>query len=208
MMERRFTLDELEELTGISRRMIRHYISQKLVPGSLERGPKAVYSESTLKRLRLITQLRKTRVEPLGRPITTGEMRTVLENVGEEGLEQIAAGIPIRFFDTEAATPLPMDSASEALDRMDPAMACEAPAFFQETPTQPKFEGIESLLRGLLAEMDGAIRDSKTDAANWDRWRSADRPNLKIQLRVPRDENENYELSLLAGELRALLKKL
>jgi len=208
MMERRFTLDELEEMTGVSRRMIRHYISQKLVPGSLERGPKAAYSEATLKRLRLITQLRKTRVEPLGRPITTGEMRTVLENVGEKGLENIAAGIPIRLFDTEAATPLSMDSASDALDRMEPEVNKEEALFFQESPAQQSAEGLESLLRGLLAEMDGAIRDSKTDATNWDRWRSADRPNLKIQLRVPRDENENYELSLLAGELRALLKKL
>ena len=208
MMERRFTLEELEDLTGVSRRMIRHYINQKLVPGSLERGPKAVYSEATLKRLRLITQLRKTRVEPLGRPVSTGEMRSILENVGEEGLENIAAGIPIRLFDTEAATPLPMDSASEALDRMEPVMALKESSSFSACSMDRRTEGLDSFLRGLLVEMDGALRDSETDATDWDRWRSADRPNLKIQIRVPRDENENYELSLLAGELRALLKKL
>lgn len=211
MMERRFTLEELEELSGISRRMIRHYITQKLVKGSLERGPKAVYSEGTLKRLRLIAQLRESKVEPLGRPITTSEMRTLLQTVGEEGLEQIAAGVPIKLFDTIAAKPLPMGSASDYLDSVSANfdMPDDAPLHaFQETPTRTR-DGLESLLQGLLAEIEGALDDNKRNPqADWERWRKAGQPGLEIQIRVPRDEDENYRLALLAGELRALLRKL
>lgn len=210
-MERRFTLDELEELSGISRRMIRHYISQKLVEGSLERGPKAVYSEGTLKRLRLIAQLRETKVEPLGRAITTNEMRTLLQTVGEEGLEQIAAGVPIKLFDTTAAKPLPMSRASEYLDGLDASF--EMPEMNMTRPSHEAHgrarEGLESLLQGLLAEVEGALDDMNRDPqADWERWRKAGQPGLEIQVRVPRDADENYRLALLAGELRALLRKL
>ena len=211
MMERRFTLEELEELSGISRRMIRHYITQKLVEGSLERGPKAVYSEGTLKRLRLIAQLRETKVEPLGRPITTSEMRTLLQTVGEEGLEQIAAGVPIKLFDTTAAKPLPMSSASEYLEGMDVHYDMpDVPVINASRVDSAKpREGLESLLQGLLAEIEGALDDMKRNPqADWERWRKAGQPGLEIQVRVPRDEDENYRLALLAGELRALLRKL
>jgi DNA-binding transcriptional MerR regulator len=213
MQETQYTLEELERLAGISRRMIRHFISLKLVDGSLERGPKARYGESTLRRLRLIARLRKTPVEPLGRPITTSEMRSVLDSVGEEGLEEIASGMPMRFFDTEASTSSSRASAREFLDSMaDPTDTSSQEGIFHEPSLsydQASIPDLQSLLQSLLSELTQVLHESQLgDNRDWKRWRSTHRAGLEIRLQVPQTQNESNELAALASEIRALLKQL
>ena len=59
---RRVSIEELEEQTGVSTRTIRFYISQGLLPGPRSRGRGAVYDEEHLARLKLIQRLRRERM--------------------------------------------------------------------------------------------------------------------------------------------------
>jgi DNA-binding transcriptional MerR regulator len=215
MVEKRFTLEELEGLSGISRRMIRHYISLKLVVGSLDRGPKATYGEDSLRRLKLISRLKEVLVEPLGRPITTGEMVKLLESVGERGLEQIANGsVPFLLIDTDGpAASADRNSAKEYLEQID---AVRTSSFMEESsmycsamPSPRNQSEFEKLLRVLQSELEAAIKAfDEGNAGEWDRWHRAQSSGLSIQIQVPRDDDEQERLANIASELRTVLSKL
>ena len=215
MVERRFTLEELEDLSGVSRRMIRHYISLKLVDGSLDRGPKATYGEDSLRRLKLISRLKDVLVEPLGRPITTGEMVKLMESVGEVGLEQIASGrVPFLLIDTDGpAASSTQSSARDYLDQLDCAgssgFAEESDMYCMEMPS-PKNQGeLENLLCVLQSELKAAIKAfEEGNVGEWDRWHRAQSSGISIQIQVPRDEDEQERLANIASELRTVLSKL
>ena len=68
MGDKQYTLDDLVGRTGFSKRQIRYYITEKLVPGAgNQRGPYAVYGEETLQRLEKITILKgRQRARPGG----------------------------------------------------------------------------------------------------------------------------------------------
>ena len=53
-----YTLEQLEKETGVTRRQIRYYISEKLLPGPVSQGRNASYTEVHLKGLRDIKRLR------------------------------------------------------------------------------------------------------------------------------------------------------
>ncbi len=57
--ERRWTLAELAEESGVPPRTIRYYIARGLLEGPLERGRKAAYGERHLERLRKIRELQE-----------------------------------------------------------------------------------------------------------------------------------------------------
>jgi DNA-binding transcriptional MerR regulator len=54
-----YSLDELCELTGVTRRTVRYYIQQGLLPSASRTGPHVEYSERYLLRLRLIVRLKE-----------------------------------------------------------------------------------------------------------------------------------------------------
>ncbi len=58
----RYTLSELEELTGVSGRTIRYYITQGLLTPAYGRGPTATYDQDHLLRVRAILQLKERRL--------------------------------------------------------------------------------------------------------------------------------------------------
>lgn len=84
MQDIQFTLDALVRLTGFSKRQIRYYITEGLVPGAGEnRGPYAVYPPETLARLKRIAELKSRRVPPTGRRLTLREIAHELDAVRE-----------------------------------------------------------------------------------------------------------------------------
>jgi len=53
-----FSISDVEEITGLSQRTIRYYISEGLIPPAHGRGPSATYDKSQLLRLNFIQLLR------------------------------------------------------------------------------------------------------------------------------------------------------
>lgn len=49
-----YTLNELTELTGVTSRTVRYYVSEGLLPPPVAAGPRSYYSDNHLQRLRLI----------------------------------------------------------------------------------------------------------------------------------------------------------
>lgn len=60
----RYTLAELEDLTGMKGRTIRYYITQGLLPPAYGRGPSATYDQDHLLRLQAIDKMKDER-QPL-----------------------------------------------------------------------------------------------------------------------------------------------
>lgn len=212
MPEKRYTLEELEALTGISRRTIRHYIGLRLVPGPRERGRHASYGEETRHRLELIARLKEVPVEPLGRPMTPKEIGSLLETVGEQGLEQIASGeMPYRLIDTEAGDPpedrstdAAPDSASDYLDRLGVQRSRTREQRPDGRAAPPQSE-LPSLLAALLEEVEGALDDAaRAQDDAWERWRRAGREGLEIRVRTPKTVEQRQRLARIARELRTL----
>ncbi|MCS7215704.1 MAG: MerR family transcriptional regulator [Thermodesulfovibrio sp.] len=62
MIEKRYTIGELERLTKTNRRTIHFYVQLGLVPRPDSRGGAATYSEEALTRLNLIRELKRQRL--------------------------------------------------------------------------------------------------------------------------------------------------
>lgn len=58
----RYTLSELEEITGIKGRTIRYYITEGLLQPAYGRGPSATYDHDHFLRLQAINQLKEQRL--------------------------------------------------------------------------------------------------------------------------------------------------
>lgn len=56
--QRRYSLDELTDLAGVTIRTVRYYISEGLLPPPIGAGPRSVYTDVHLNRLRLISRLK------------------------------------------------------------------------------------------------------------------------------------------------------
>jgi DNA-binding transcriptional MerR regulator len=61
-IEPRFSLAELVEASGLSERMVRHFITEGLVPPALGRGRSRYYTPDHLARLELVARLRAERL--------------------------------------------------------------------------------------------------------------------------------------------------
>lgn len=80
MIEKRYTIGELERLTKTNRRTIHFYVQLGLIPRPDSRGGAASYSEEALVRLNLIRELKKQR-------LTLNEIRDFFEKRDKEILE-------------------------------------------------------------------------------------------------------------------------
>lgn len=118
-----YTLDELIERTGFSKRQIRFYITKKLVEGAGDsRGPAAAYSEETLRRLLAIARLKDHRIEPTGRRMTLEEIGLALETLGPDGIDALTTGTAVlRALETE-----PADDRMAMRKRTEPPAASSA----------------------------------------------------------------------------------
>lgn len=176
--ETRHDLSELEALTGLSRRRIRHYIQEGLVEGSPTRGPGSTYSGETRRRLELIAQLKARPVPPLDRPLTNAEIRALLAERGEPGLRWIAEGGSL------LAMPGPRVSRSEGgvLGRE-----------------------LRDLLGALGGELKTLLNREAQPAGGWESWIRLRRPDLEIHLREAANSSELRRLRRLSAEIESLL---
>lgn len=77
MIEKRYTIGDLERLTKTNRRTIHFYVQMGLIPRPDSRGGAASYSEEALVRLNLIRELKKQR-------LTLEEIREFFEKRDKE----------------------------------------------------------------------------------------------------------------------------
>jgi DNA-binding transcriptional MerR regulator len=61
-----YNIHELEELSGISRRIIHNYIQYKMLPQAATKGIEAKYSEEHLIRLIIINAMKKSHIKLSG----------------------------------------------------------------------------------------------------------------------------------------------
>jgi DNA-binding transcriptional MerR regulator len=101
MAARAFTMQELVAQSGVSVRLLRHWIRQKLVPRPIGRGRGARYDERHLIRARAVQHLRKSRVS----------IARIRVQLGSRTDEEVAALLP----------PQPRATTSEGLPPPPPA---------------------------------------------------------------------------------------
>lgn len=90
-----YSLAELEERTGFSRRIIAFYVQQGLLPKVGRRGPRTRYPETFLYRLQLIAGIRDLQDRGQLPSATLAEIRQLLDQLGPEGLRRlIHDGVP------------------------------------------------------------------------------------------------------------------
>ena len=82
----KYTLQDLERLSGIKSRTIRDWILRGLLPGAERRGPGATYTREHLDRLLAIRRLR----EEVGMNLET--IGAVLEQLDDDTLRRVASG--------------------------------------------------------------------------------------------------------------------
>jgi DNA-binding transcriptional MerR regulator len=93
--EERYSIGELEHMTGIKRRTIHHYISQGLLPQAVGSGPSAYYLQEHFLRLRLISLL--------GNVVRTDKIKRALDLWSEDEMQRmvdLADGRRVRDLDT------------------------------------------------------------------------------------------------------------
>jgi len=93
--EKRYSIGELEHMTGIKRRTIHHYISQGLLPPAVGSGPSAYYVQEHFLRLRLISLL--------GNVVRTDKIKRALDLWSEDEMQRLvdmAEGRRVRDLDT------------------------------------------------------------------------------------------------------------
>jgi DNA-binding transcriptional MerR regulator len=92
--EKRYSIGELEHVTGIKRRTIHHYISQGLLPPAVGSGPSAYYVQEHFLRLRLISLL--------GNVVRTDKIKRALDLWSEDEMQRmvdLAEGRRVRDLD-------------------------------------------------------------------------------------------------------------
>lgn len=101
-LQSRYTLAELADLTGVTPRTVRYYVSQGLLAVDVTPGPGPKYTDAHLARLRLIKRLQREHL-PLA------EIRMRLASVDDETIQAI---------DVEAAPVTPSESALAYIQRI------------------------------------------------------------------------------------------
>ena len=89
---RTYTIEELQQLTGIDRRTIAYYTQQKLLPRVGRLGPRTRYPQLFLDRLRFIVRVRE--LEEIGALPTRrlSDIREAFQSLTDEQVESVATG--------------------------------------------------------------------------------------------------------------------
>jgi DNA-binding transcriptional MerR regulator len=205
LSDNQYTLDDLVGLTGFSKRQIRYYITEKLVPGAGDqRGPNAVYGEETLQRLEMIKILKARPMGPTGRTMTLAEIRHSLDN--QEKSKSSALNYLASMGDQEneeiylraSECILPMKSI--LCDKQVMSNPVEDPL-----PPPPLAEILQSL-QSLLTELGSDTRfDNQVVEGN--SWRRITSPDVEIQVRTPDNLKARVRLNRMAEQLGRLLER-
>jgi len=90
MKQKQYTIQELSELTGFSRRTIRYYIQERLLDSPAGRGRGGFYYDSHVQRLSKIRELQN-------RGLKLESISKILDEVEAEPLDRSVPDLDIRF---------------------------------------------------------------------------------------------------------------
>jgi DNA-binding transcriptional MerR regulator len=90
--ERTYTIDEIEQQTGIDRRTISYYVQQGLLPKVGRRGPRTRYSQLFLNRLHFIKTIRELQDRGAMGTMTLADFREFFQNVPEQTIADVVEG--------------------------------------------------------------------------------------------------------------------
>lgn len=193
MWENTYSLNDLADAAGIEARTIRSYIERGLLPGALNKGRAASYSQEHLSRLEIIKSLRRARPN-----ITLSEIRIFLEGLNPERLHALAGG-------SITASTHAIDESMQP-DDADPLAedGNEIPRMIDSDRSAAKLTGAERLVR-LLREVSGVRSPAPT--AKVEGWqRIAITPDIEFSVRAEFDPNQLIAFRELADLLRQLLQ--
>ncbi len=222
MGNNQYTLEQLEQLSGFSKRQIRYYITKKLVPGAgNQRGPYAMYGEETRKRLDMIAVLKEQPTGPTGRTMTLAEIRHALDNIPELRTSETQDFDSIEECRSEWSgfRGIVADSASDYLKcEMDDnfffdkkqAVSANMPMLsFSQSVDPAEEDQLDDLLQSLhslLAELGSDTRNDK-NASEGDSWRRITSPDVEIQVRTPDNSEARMRLKRMARQMGRLLAR-
>ena len=230
MPNKAYTLEDLERLTGFTRRQIRFYITKKMVPGAGEkRGPYAVYSDETLAKLLAIVQLKDRRVPPAGRQMTLEEIGHALDSVSTD-IRECTDNYQIDESQVDPVANLSfharhdVSSASDYIEGIrakftdDPDLRESAPRgvlrhSIQSEPTlspasavddpEQELHDLLSHLQSLLHKLGGHSRHIAPEGI--DQWQRITTDDIEIHVRQPNDHRAKARLAAMARALARLL---
>jgi DNA-binding transcriptional MerR regulator len=90
--EQTYTIDEIEEQTGIDRRTIAYYVQQGLLPKVGRRGPRTRYSQLFLIRLQFIKTIRELQDRGAMGTMTLADFREFFQSVPEQTIADVVEG--------------------------------------------------------------------------------------------------------------------
>jgi len=211
-----YSIEDLSTLTGFSRRSIRNYVQQYLVPAPHTVGRNARYGEQHLRRLLLIRELRERR------HMSLAEIRSTLLFSTEEELDSLAT-MPISERPAQVETPK-ADTALEYLERlgaprpdnenpsasdrlsMNVAMDQESAPSSPPGPSQRQRKPASPVER-LLGRMEEVTVWGPTKRrAKGESWvRIPVTPDMEISVRGVRSKEELARLEAIADRFREIL---
>lgn len=199
-MKEEFTLEDLENKSGLTMRTLRYYIQEGLLPGPDTRGKYARYSQSHLDTIRFIERLKL-----LNMPLK--QIRHLLETMSSEDIERIIQSEPVKdliksspiFLDKEEKGKKNEEKRSSALDYIHNLESSQEKFYFKE--------GINNYLPPAPSQIPApslTVIENKQvkDGETWQRIHLAD--GIELQVRQPM--NKRYEQKV--NELLAITRKL
>ncbi len=228
---RKITMATLIEASGLNERRVRRCINDGLVEGARGKGQAAYYSETTLRKLKLISMLMNQKVEPLGREPTLPEIKKILELLTSEQEEGVLAGVPFSFVDTgdtDEAVVVDTNLNREYLDiqrkaargALQESDISDLRSLFASTYSRNRINESNlyhgdlgefgQLLKMLHEKLEALISDEREpDTAGEDTWvRVRTRsPVLEIHVRSPRSATDRAELKAVKSVIEELMRR-
>ena len=87
-----FSIEDLEQETGLDRRRIAYYRQRELLPLVGRLGPKTRYPRRFLDRLLFIKKIQGMREEGRAPDLTLDELKSLMDHIGDEMVGKIASG--------------------------------------------------------------------------------------------------------------------
>jgi len=208
-MSEEYTLEDLENMSGLSIRTLRFYIQEGLLPGPDTRGKFARYSQNHLDTIRFIDRLKKVHM-PLK------QIRHLLETMSNEDIERIIQSqsggnlifsSPQLFIEEEDAGKMKGDQKkSSALEYIRSLEDLHGSLKINESDTRYYAPPTPSRVSAPIKE-DPTIQPVK-NGETWHRIRLAD--GLELQVREPMSEEKEQavkELIVVTNKLFSNINK-
>jgi DNA-binding transcriptional MerR regulator len=173
--DQEYTIAELADLTGVTPRTVRYYVSIGLLPAPGQVGPRTVYGHGILQRLRLIRRLQADHL-PLG-------------DIGSRMAGMDDAAVDAALADQSG----PADSALEYIRRLRAGHVGPASG----TPARPA--AALAVPAPATAQPGAGTATSTTQRTQWERVALSDNVELHIRRPLGRLDNKRVERLIRIG---------